>query len=316
VTGCFCTYFDQNYLARGLALYTSLKRYLDRFLLWVLCLDELTFDILQELELPDVHLIRLADFERGDQALRAARSNRSLTEYYWTLTPCLPLYVLRTYPDLDLVAYLDADLFFYYSPEPVYAEFNDCSIGIIEHRYAPQFIRLSARTGIYNVGMMFFRNDARGIQALQWWRDQCIDWCYVKAVDGKFGDQKYLDDWPTRFEGVGVIQHKGANVAPWNVDNYSITAQDETLHVDEVPLLFYHFHSLNMLTPWLYHSTYRLTNQQVDLVYRPYLRELRLAFSRIRQLRPGFSSGLARPTARKWLSWLYHRKLTFIVSRQ
>ncbi len=90
----FCTYFDSNYLDRGLALYNSLMRHAGRFRLWVLCFDDAAFDTLRSLALPGLEPIALAEFEKGDDALLAAKTNRSRFEYYFTCTPSLPLYLL------------------------------------------------------------------------------------------------------------------------------------------------------------------------------------------------------------------------------
>ena len=69
----------------------------------------------------------------------------------------------------------------------------------------------------YNVEWVTFRRDPDGLEALNWWHDRCIEWCYQRAEDGKMGDQKYLDDWLVRFERVHVVRHPGAGLAPWNV---------------------------------------------------------------------------------------------------
>ena len=79
---------------------------------------------------------------------------------------------------------------------------------------------------IYNVQFMTFRRDARGLEALHWWRDRCIEWCYYRVEDGKLGDQKYLDDWPERFDGVHVLEHPGGGLAPWNVENYELARRN------------------------------------------------------------------------------------------
>ena len=48
----YCTYFDHNYLARGLALYHSLQRHAPGARLWVLCLSEACYRTLTTLNLP------------------------------------------------------------------------------------------------------------------------------------------------------------------------------------------------------------------------------------------------------------------------
>src|SRR5437588_187943 len=67
--------------------------------------------------------------------------------------------------------------------------------------------------------------------------------------DGKLGDQKYLDDWPQRFDGVSVLEHVGGGVAPWNVTNYTVHERGGRPWVDDVPVIFFHFHSLDLFRP-------------------------------------------------------------------
>jgi hypothetical protein len=274
----FCTYFDQHYLTRGLALYRSLARHCAPFQLWVLCLDQVTFDVLTALKLPGVVPIRLPDFEQGDGALLRAKENRTLVEYYFTCTPSLVLYVLRNWPEIDSIAYLDADLWFFADPSPLYEEVREHSIGIIPHRFPPQLQAL-VQHGIYNVGWLWFRRDEAGLACLQWWRKRCLEWCYDRVEDGRFADQKYLDDWPQRFPGVAVIQHKGANLAPWNLSNYRIRYDGSRVLVDGDELIFYHFHGLRQRRPWLYDTglgSYKTTLTSVVRrhIYIPYIREL------------------------------------------
>jgi hypothetical protein len=274
----FCTFFDDQYLAKGLALYHSLERHCPHFQLWALCLNRPAYDILTELNLPHLRPIALEDFERGDSALLAAKANRSLIEYYFTCTPSLPLYILERNPEIELITYLDADLFFFAEPTSVFDEIGDSSIAIIEHRYseANQYKRVF---GIYNVGWVSFRRDEQGIECLRWWRERCIEWCGDKVKDGRYADQGYLDDWPERFSGVKVLQHKGANLAPWNLSNYKIHLDGECLLVDEHPLIFFHFHDCKQVYSWLYDSKLAPNNTALSwpvrrFIYKPYLQTL------------------------------------------
>ncbi|MGD1903217.1 MAG: hypothetical protein ACFB9N_13370 [Geitlerinemataceae cyanobacterium] len=274
----YCTYFDHRYLPKGLALYRSLQRHVRDFKLWVLCLDRPCYDVLVAMGLPQIAPILLEDFERGDEALAQAKLDRTLVEYYFTCTPSLPLYIFRHHPEVDLVTYLDSDIFFFSDPTPVYAELEGRSIGIIEHRFPPKLAPL-AFNGIYNVGWVSFRRDSDGLACLNWWRDRCNEWCHDYHQDGKFADQKYLDDWPQRFGGVAVLQYPGINVAPWNLDTYRIAMQGDRLFVGDRPAIFFHFHGLKALDDGNFDinvSFYHVEqlNDAVMFAYRTYIAAL------------------------------------------
>jgi len=278
LTRYFCTYFDRNYLSRGLALYRSLQRHCPGFQLWVLCMDRVCYDALTVLGLPGLQAIALDDYEQGDKDLLQAKQNRTLIEYYFTCSPSLPLFVLNHYPRVDLVTYLDADLFFFADPTPIYEELADRSIGIIGHRF-PTSLQNLERYGIYNVGWVSFRRDTHALACLRWWRERCLEWCYDRYEAGRFADQKYLDDWPSRFQRVAVLHHKGANLAPWNLANYTIRANGDRVLVDEDPLIFFHFHRLRQIEGWVYDP--RLVDYKTKAstvvrrsIYAPYIRML------------------------------------------
>jgi hypothetical protein len=275
----FCTYFDSNYLAKGLTLYRSLVRHATPFRLWVLCFDDLAYETLQGLSLSGIIPISLQDFEAGDRELARAKGNRSRIEYYFTCTPSLPLYILDHYADVDLITYLDADLYFFSAPSPIYRELGDRSVLIIGHRF-PEHQKHLEENGIYNVGYLSFRRDDEGLACLHWWRDRCLEWCYDRVEEGRFADQGYLNDWPQRFRQVVVLEHKGAGLAPWNVQNYSLRLNGGHVWVDGQPLVFFHFHRLKQTRTWLYEPSLEMYGAHADLVlrqnvYGPYIRELR-----------------------------------------
>jgi len=241
----FCTLFDKNYFSKGLTLYYSLLKHCDSFNLWILCMDSFTYDTLREMNLKHVELIELKDFE--DPELLIAKKNRKIVEYYFTCTPSLPLYILKKNKDLEMIAYLDADLFFYSSPEPIYREFGNNSIMIIPHRFLPSKKYQEKINGIYNVGMLVFRNNSEGIKCLQWWRNQCNECCCLDTQAGKVGDQKYLDEFPKLFKNVHILKHKGAGLAQWNIRNYTIKKINDVKRKNSIHFLMARFKDLRSL---------------------------------------------------------------------
>ena len=297
----FCTYFNFFYLPRALALYRSLNEHCPEFILWVLCMDKEAYNFFVQHRLPNIIYISLEDFERNDEQLSRAKQNRSLIEYYFTCTPSLPLYIFKNWPAVDLLTYLDADLFFFANPAGLFDEIGAASIAIIGHRFPPA-IRYMEYSGIYNVGWLSFRRDEIALSCLRWWRDRCLEWCYDRKEDGRFADQKYLDDWPQRFRNVAVLEHKGANLAPWNLANYRLTERRGFVWVDEQPLIFFHFHGLTKIFPFWFNphwNTYKIRPNRIirKNVYSIYIH----ALSEIqRQLLPYFKIPSSSENNQRW----------------
>lgn len=273
----YCTHFDSNYLSRGLALHASLRRHAAPFRLWVLPLDAACQESLGRLALPEVVTLPIPALESAFPALRDARGNRTLVEYYFTCFPFLPLHLLRAHPGIDRLSYLDADLFFYASPEVLYGP-ADPPIGIVPHRFPPHLPHLE-RYGLYNSGWLDFRRAPQTFACLERWADQCLAWCHERPENGQYGDQRYLEEWPSLYP-VRILDHPGANLGRWNLGRYAIQDSPEGVRVDGSPLIFFHFSGLRELAPGLYDPALeafgaRLTPVLRRSVYLPYLRCLR-----------------------------------------
>jgi hypothetical protein len=273
----FCTLFDSNYLTRGIALYESLKKNCKSFHLYVVAFNDDCYHYLSSANFTHLTVISLAEFE--DPELLKVKPTRTAAEYCWTCTPSIVLYCIRQF-HLPSCTYLDADMIFYGDPMVLLAEARDKSVIITEHRYSREYIQPNA--GIYCVQFVFFKNDEKGLNALNWWRDRCIEWCYAYYEDGKFGDQKYLDDWPARFEGVHVLQHPGGGIAPWNVQQYEAADTAGKLLCEKnagnsFPVIFFHFHGLKFHTDAvvsLSNSLYELEDWVKKTFYFPYVIQL------------------------------------------
>jgi len=309
----FCTLFDVNYLPRGLVLYRSLERVCSSFRLRVFCMDDEAETILRSFALPHMTIVGLDELERHNSELLSVKPTRTQLEYCWTATPAVALYCLETDPELDEITYLDADLMFFSEPASIFEEMADDSVLIVPHRYAPRYEHYAATSGIYNVQFMTFRRDSRGLEALQWWHDRCIEWCYYREEDGKLGDQKYLDDWPERFEGVHVLENAGGGLAPWNAERYRIEEDDGDVLVDGRPLIFYHYHSLKLFRgitlvrllglvsreyqvtrrplPLVWRQNYPMSGSERRLVWEPYLQEIGRVLLELRRRHGRFDAG-------------------------
>ncbi len=288
----YCTYFDGGYLAQGLALWRSLSRHDVEAELWVLALDRETEEVLYGLNERKLRVLPLAVLLEEDVELSSVQAGRPRREFIFSLTPCLVRWLLRTHSEIAALAYLDADLFFFGGTAPIWRGLDAGSVLIVAHRY-PVWHDDAACYGQFNVGVLAFRADANGLACLDWWRDQCLKSCALAADGSVYGDQKYLDEWPHRFAGVVVLAHAGVNVAPWNWAGHDFSFAAESIQVDGVPLVVFHFAQFRRISSrWFDSGQLEYGIMPVRLrsrLYGSYWNALLAAEKEIRRTRPAFA---------------------------
>ncbi len=307
----FCTLFNSNYLSRGLVMYESLLQQCDNFHLYIFAFDDKCYQFLKSQNYKHITVISLNEFE--DEQLLRIKPTRSAAEYCWTCTASTILYSI-THFGLENCTYIDADMLFYSNPIVLYNEMGSNSVLITEHRYTKEYDQ-SATSGKYCVQFVTFKNDSNGMKVLNWWRNACIDWCYDRMEDGKFGDQKYLDDWTSRFEGVHELKHLGGGIAPWNVQQYEFEQNNKKLIGKELSTgktfeaVFFHFHALRLFednVAMLTGTEYAINENVKIHFYKNYLLALDKERNKIIQKNPSLSSVglLGKPPMKPMGLWM------------
>jgi hypothetical protein len=269
----FVTLFNSVFLPQGLALHISMERHVQAYVLWILCVDDDTYDVLGRLDLPNVRRLKLSDLETPE--LLGVKPGRTIGEYCWTLTPFAPRFVFGADPSVKRVTYIDADLWFRNHPKRIFDEFDASGkhVLITDHAYAPEYDQ-SAESGQFCVQFMTFTRHG-GERVRKWWEERCVEWCYARFEDGKFGDQKYLDDWPERFgEVVHILVAKELALTPWNASRFPYGNA-----------VFYHFHGLRLISETKIEiGNYSLPNALRRVVYQAYYQDMRESLDQLQQV--------------------------------
>jgi hypothetical protein len=275
-----CTLFDIKFAIQGIAMIESVERHTSAPIKWVtLALDAETHDYLTRLEKANLRVLRFQDLE--DEELQNLIGVRPWGEICWTSAACLMDYCLKKSVAGELVAYIDADCFFFQD----FLHFLDESepeqkIFIHEHRFSQDRAEWLSKSGRFNVGVVAGFKSTEFTRCISHWREQVIQDCSVNQELGKCGDQSYLNEWPHLYNNLRIVDLKGAGVAPWNLNNYRLAVGESGPTVDGENIIFYHFHGLKFVhigkRVWLYFVApgYSLLQNPNTMIYRIYLRHI------------------------------------------
>ncbi len=271
-----------EYCYQGLVLYKSLVRHDKNFKLFIICLDNKMVQFLDNLQQSNLVPIDVRDIEEAYEELLEIKQVRDKREYAWTLKPSIVLYLFENFDYVDHVLWLDSDMQFLCSPEPLYDEWSDLSILLSEQYYTDAYEYLVSGYGKFQAGFIGFRRNEDGIECLRWWQERCIEWCSDKADNGRWADQKYLDEFPQRFKGVGIVNNLGINLTPFTIyrvnteQGKAVMKKNDGLYIDDVRIILYHYYGLRFYN----HNEYDLScywmmfdEETIKLVYLPYIKE-------------------------------------------
>lgn len=167
--------------------------------------------------------------------------------FRWSMKPVFIKYLLLE-KNYGKVIYTDCDIHFYSDYHFLLDELDMYNVLITPHWRSsnpnvdlPNFEMLYTN-GIYNGG--FIGANKKAIAVMEWWAMACEYRCIKDPINGMFVDQAYLNLLPVYFEKVGIVKHKGCNVANWNMIECkrSLSPDQKTVLIaDQYQIVFIHF---------------------------------------------------------------------------
>jgi hypothetical protein len=100
--------------------------------------------------------------------------------------------------------------------------------------------------GHVNAGVAYFRNSPPALEALEWLCAQTRYNWFISPALGMHAEQQWFSLLPYYHrEAVGVVEHRGVNVAYWNLHERALSRRGDTYEVvtkrGAEPLLLFHF---------------------------------------------------------------------------
>ncbi len=194
-------------------------------------------------------------------------------------------YFFRQVEENDAVIYLDPDILVFHRFDELERLLGEKDIVLTPHFTTPiqdekhQQEEDFLNSGLYNLGFIAIKKTTIGMQLVEWWDKRLMDKGFIRFEKGMFTDQIWINFVPLYFQNTVLLNHKGYNVAYWNLherrlkDTKTVISQER-----EYPLVFYHFSGYNPDHPdeiSKYQDRYTFTSRQdIEGVFKEYRNRL------------------------------------------
>jgi hypothetical protein len=236
------------YLPKALVLANSLMNYDQKKLKVVL------FDKKQDFRYPNEMIEILWVEELGVPNWRQLAFMYDIIEFSTSLKAFIAEQLLQDY---EKVIFLDPDTCLYSSVDSILKDLESNPILLTPHYTTPQPSTdvesdlAMMRFGSFNLGFFAVSCRKETLEFLRWWKQRCVDFCFMESQFGLSTDQKWVAIAPCLFESLKVSFNLGYNVAPWNTFERLISKNIQGTYQinNRFQLVFFHFSNFDPQDP-------------------------------------------------------------------
>ncbi|MET3126719.1 hypothetical protein ABID42_001821 [Arcicella rosea] len=215
-------------------------------------------------------------------ALEEYSQKFSIIELACAFKPIFAFYLLKSYPSLEKLIYLDTDIYLYDSLVGIEKNLDEHDIILTPH--ITKAIPLSERwnekqylnAGLYNAGFIAFKRTENSLKFLDWWQTHLNKYGYLDYCKGMGADQLCLNFVPVFYEKVLVDYNPSLNIAYWNLQERELNFVDGKYFVNQnTPLVFFHFSGYNPDKPTLISKHFKLPKNRSQKALKQIIKEYR-----------------------------------------
>jgi hypothetical protein len=208
-------------------------------------------------------------------------SRYNIIELNTAVKPFFFQFLIRNNPAVSFLYYFDPDIMVYTSLQYLHNLLGGHDIIVTPHFYTPLPIdeyypkeSMALKYGVYNLGFIGIKADGEQTAGfLKWWGERTFTYGYDNNAQGLFVDQIWITLAPLFFKRLGIINHHGCNMGPWNLHERQIAefTEDKNIKLNNgEDLMFYHFSSYRYKDPFKLSESYN----RHDLTRLPLLKLL------------------------------------------
>lgn len=240
------TICSNNYVSMASILLASAKHFHPDATIYLCLADALLSN--QDFYPNDCIVVPIEDLEIPD--LRSFVFRYDIMELNTAVKPFMFQHLLRI--GHEIVLYFDPDIQIFSRLNQILEPLqDDASLVLTPHLCAPAEGDVFPndigimRAGIYNLGFLGVHACSESESILAWWARRLQYQCIIAQDSGIFVDQKFMDLVPGFADKARILRDPTLNVAYWNLQQRTLSFEDNTWKVDGRPLGFYHFSGFN-----------------------------------------------------------------------
>lgn len=247
------TLCSNNYLAQANVLKESFLKFNPNFQFYIGLVDQISSDINYEVFEPSI-IVPISKLKSINVDELIAKYD--IVEFNTCVKPSFFKYIIEQNKDVEYIYYIDPDICFYNSIDPINTILQTHSIVLTPHitsaiktdLFLPNE-QLFLNYGLFNLGFLGINAKTNNaIKMLNWWEDKTLNLGFNNTKEGLFVDQLWMNYLPIYYNDVFILKSFNYNMAPWNLHERSIVEIKDNNQIilnDDTSLVFYHFSNLS-----------------------------------------------------------------------